>query len=125
MGKTGFEKANEKMFGRFSGGVSIIQPSGEGRMTAEERKRFEDSVAGSADSVPTQVPEQEEPQPEKTRGRGRPRKESSPVNPVFMSFRVEEDFRQKVKELAVERRATIADILYEAFDLLFEKYGVK
>lgn len=130
MGKTGFEKASEKMFGRFSGGVSIAQPAAEGRMSSEERKRFEESVAAAPASLAESAPVPSQPQSpqdasrveEEPRGKGRPRKDTTPVNPVFMNFRVEEEFRQKIKEFAVERRVPIVELLHEAFELLFEKY---
>ena len=128
------DRAMGKLLGSFSSGVEIAQPSGGERMDSSERERLREGmerVKGEDEgqkSAPAKacvpVPSDDQAQPQASRQRGRPRKGNSPENPVLMNFRVDEEYRQRIKVLAVDRRVSISELFYEAFDLLFEKLGV-
>lgn len=121
-----FEKASAKLLGSFGSGVTIAQPSGGRRMDSRERERererLEKDAAGEGESPSVPVAGEGAPATGgELRGRGRPRSADAPVNPVLMNFKVEADFRQRVRVLAADEGVSISSLFYEAFDLLFEK----
>ena len=60
---------------------------------------------------------------EEGKGRGRPLKNPEVGEYVLMNFRVDAEFRQRLKMMAVGQGRSVISLFEEAFELLFEKYG--
>lgn len=138
-----FEKASAKLLGSFGSGVTIAQPSGGERMDSRERELMRERLEKESAVVETRTQEGEgsatpapapvvEPVAEaevkvveesSEKQKGRPRKIDPDANLVLMNFRVEDEYRQRIKMLAVERHVSILELFKEAFDDLLSKYG--
>lgn len=125
--KTGLEKTMGKMFDGtpFAGGIHIAVPEDRSRMSVEERRELEDGARAGrgSDGGPSAAgPLQEQEAAGGVRGRGRPRKDAEEGS-VAMNFRVAESFRQRLRMESARRGVSIQDLMIEAFELYFGKYG--
>lgn len=105
MGKTGFQKFNEKAFTESSIPQIGTPVKGEGRMSREERRRraVEDAAG----------------KPSGRRGRPAGKKE----NQVAMNFIVDAEFKERLYALRDRlHRGSVKDLFIEAVTDLFTKY---
>ena len=149
MGKSAFEKATSKMFSESGPAVRIATPGVGERLSKEQRERMREDaekaereqkeqerkemvktlvdmkVIPAADVGENMVKDEPKAVVEEKRQRGRPEKNPDVDKYVLMNFRVGDSFRQKLKVMAAEEGKSILSLFEEAFNLLFEKYGVK
>lgn len=110
--RTGFEKATKKMFSRDLGpAVPIAQPDVRTRMTREERDAMQYGAALAGGKAGEEAaPASQAPEP-------------AEEDMVFINVQVTREERKKIRKLAADCEVNQKDLLREAVEMLFKKYG--